>query len=89
MFYVFAALGVLGKMWVGIVQRDSSQVGQHRDYRWYKSGVDVPSTTDYWNLRDLNDPNEEEACGFIKTDASRSELRDDGCTQKRGVICEW
>ena len=48
----------LTKVWVGIVQRDVNALGKRREYKWYWSGVPIPSERDYWKNRYLPNSND-------------------------------
>ena len=74
---------------MGIVQRDPNQLGNVRDYKWYRSGVDIPGTKEYWKGRSVSDENRPDACGYIYPDGDVPTLYDRFCSKKLGLLCEW
>ena len=52
---------------VGIIQKDSQQRGEERDFKFYKSGIYVvPSTGEHWSNRYLPaNAEHSEGCGYL------------------------
>ena len=78
-----------GNLWVGIRQRDMLQKGHYRDYKFYKSGIDVPNTNAYWANKYLPYYHDPEACGILVPLEVNSKFHDHLCTTSRGLVCEW
>ena len=76
-------------LWVGIRQRDSLQKGKNRDYKFYESGVNVPSTNEHWENRFLPNQDFPEACGHIKLSTNNWKFHDHKCIVNLGFVCEW
>ena len=81
----------MDKLWLGITQRDLQQRGAERDFKFYKSFVDVPSINDYWSNRYLPpEADQSEACGYIWPSDYNSKFHDKRCEKaNQGFICEW
>ena len=76
-------------LWVGITQRDLLQKGQFREYKFYKSGVNIPSTNEHWANRFLPSYDYPEACGHIVLSTDNWQFHDEDCIVNQGFICEW
>ena len=66
-------------LWVGITQRDLLQKGQFREYKFYKSGVNIPSTNEHWANRFLPSYDYPEACGHIVLSTDNWQFYDEDC----------
>ena len=81
----------VNQLWLGIIQRDLQQRGTERDFKFYKSGIDIPSANEYWPNRYLPEWAEQsEGCGYIWPPDNTSRFHDKRCENaNQGFICEW
>ena len=78
-------------LWLGIIQRDLQQRGGMRDFKFYISAIEVPSTNEYWSNRYLpENAIHSEGCGYIVPSDNNSKFHDKRCeNNNNGFICEW
>ncbi len=80
--------------WLGIIERDPVQIGNRRDYKWLTSGLDIPSTDQFWENRYVSHTLTEGACGYISSydTAHEAKFYDKPCSESTIItafICEW
>ena len=81
----------MDRLWLRIIQKDSQQRGEYRDFKFYKSGIYVPSKDDYWSNRYLPaNAEHSEGCGYFVPSDVNSKFHDKRCENiNYGFICEW